>query len=194
MSRQKKVLLALFGLLLLAIGYSYWMMPDQQRQASQLNGVRPEAVGDTHERSDLSGKSSLRIDLLEKEATQYKGAKRDIFNFAAINKKPVAKPKPRPVVKPPVKPRPTPVVTPVVRQQLARFTLQGFLIKNEVLTVFLLRGEDLFLVREGDQFGDDNQFTALSISREKMIVNQAKDSRKIEIILVEKEPLVPTMQ
>ena len=85
-------------------------------------------------------------------------------------------------------------MTPVVRQQLARFTLYGFLIKEEALTVFLSRGDEIFLVHEGDQFGDNKQFTALSISHEKMVINQTNDSRNIEILLVEKEPLVPLIQ
>ncbi len=195
MNRQKKVLITLFVLLVLAIGYAYLMTPEQQRQAPQLEGERSEAVSATKEGSRQPNKSMLRIDLLEKESIRYQTPKRDIFNFASIRKKPVTKPKPKPpVVKPTVKPKPTPVVTPIVRQQLANFTLHGFLIKEEALTVFLSRGEDLFLVHEGDKFGDDNQFTALSITEDKMIINQARDSRNIEIILVEKEPLVPTMQ
>lgn len=195
MNRQKKALLSLFALLLLAVGYSYWMMPEQQHQSPQPNEAGSESVKSSQKRLSLVGKNALRIDLLEKEATPYKGDKRDIFNFAVISKKPAVKSKPKPpVAKPQVKPRPTPVVTPVVRQQLALFTLNGFLIKGELLIVFLSRGEETFLVKEGDQFGDNKQFNALSITREKMIINQVNDSRAIEIQLIEKEPLVPTMQ
>ena len=60
--------------------------------------------------------------------------------------------------------------------------------------MFLSRGDEIFLVHEGDKFGDNNQFTALSISRERMVINQTNDSRNIEILLVEKEPLVPMIQ
>lgn len=196
MNRQNQALLGLFVLLLLAIGYSYWMMPEQKRHDLQRTAPRNEAQVNPQQNNISTQKNILRIDLLEKETTKYKGATRDIFNFAAVYKKPAVKPKPKPkpvAVKPPDRPRPSPV-TPAVRQQLARFKLYGFLVKEEALTVFLSRGEDLFLVQEGDRFGDNQQFTALSITREKMIINQANDSRTIEIELVEKEPLVPTMQ
>ena len=195
MNRQKKFLLSLFGLFLLAIIYSYWMMPEQQRQSPQHKVARAEDSGNSQKSPIVIKKNVVRIDLLEKDTTKYKGAKRDIFNFAEIRKKPVTKPKPKnTIVKPQVIQKRPPAVTPVVRQQLARFTLYGFLIKEEALTVFLSRGDEIFLVHEGDQFGDNKQFTALSISHEKMVINQTDDSRNIEILLVEKEPLVPMIQ
>lgn len=195
MNRQKKTLLSLFGLFLLAIIYAYWMMPEQQRLSPQHKVTRAEASGNSQKSPDIIKKNVVRIDLLEKDTADYRGAKRDIFNFAVIPRKPVVKPKPiKTVVKPQIIQKRPPAVTPVVRQQLARFTLYGFLLKEEALTVFLSRGDEIFLVHEGDQFGDDKQFTALSITREKMVINQTNDSRNIEIILVEKEPLVPVIQ
>ncbi len=195
MNQQRKVLIVLFGLLLLAICYAYWMTPEQLRQAPQSAGEQPRSGSVTQEGLRQPSKNTLRVDLLEKVATRYQTPKRDIFNFATIKKKPIAKSKPKPpVVKPEVKPRPTPVVTTVVRQQLSRFTFLGFLIKDDLHTVFLSRGEDLFLVQENDQFGDDKQFTAISISPEVMRIRQSGDTRNIDIQLIEKEPLIPTMQ
>lgn len=195
MNRQKKALLLLFCLLLLAIAYSYWMMPVQRRVSpaaidtgsGQSAGPRSGAV--------QTGKTRVRVDLLEKESTRYKGYKRDIFNFVVV--KPKAPSKPAPLPKPVVKPPPQVQksrVTQTVRKQLARFTFLGFLVKDTVHTVFLSRGEELYLVQEGDRFGDDDQFTAVSISPEKMSINQTGDPRPIEITLIEKEPLIPAMQ
>jgi hypothetical protein len=190
MNRQKKLLLLLFGLFLLSLGYSYWMMPEQQRVSIV---VHPEKGVQTKIKVARIANNRLRVDLLKQEPTRYKGAYRDIFNFKARQpSKP--KPIPTPVVTKPVQPKPMPVITQVVRQQLARFTFLGFLIKDEQQTIFLSRGEDLFLVQEGDHFGVDNQFTAISISSEKLTVSQKGDSRRIDIALVEKEPLTPIVQ
>lgn len=192
MNRQKKTLLILLVLLLLAIGYAYLSMPAQQRAALK---VRPESGVTTIGKKRPTDKKQLRVDLLEKAPTQYKGAARDIFNYAPVKTAPAPKPKPKPTPPPvvkPVQPHPTPVVNQVVRQQLARFTFLGFLVKDGERTVFLSRGEELFLVQEGAQFGDDNQFTALTISPEKMSISQSGDERTIDIQLVEKEPLIPT--
>jgi hypothetical protein len=188
MNRQKKTLMILLALLLLAIGYAYLSMPDQQRVAPE---VRPESGVTTTGKKRPMDKKQLRVDLLEKAPTRYKGADRDIFNYAKVKTAPAPKPKPTPP--PVVKPvQPPPVVNQVVRQQLARFTFLGFLVKDGERTVFLSRGEELFLVQEGAQFGDDNQFKALTISPETMSISQAGDSRTIDIQLVEKEPLIPT--
>ncbi len=188
MNRQKKTLLILLALLILAIGYAYLSMPDQQRVALE---VRPESVVSTSGKKSPMDKTQLRVDLLEKTPTKYKGADRDIFNYAKVKTASVPKPTPPPVAKP-VQPPPPPVVNQVVRRQLARFTFLGFLVKDKERTVFLSRGEELFLVQEGAHFGDDNQFTALTISPEKMSISQSGDERTIDINLVEKEPLVPT--
>ena len=64
MNRQKKVLIALFGLLLLALGYAYWMTPEQQRQTPQIEGEQSDAVSTTRAGSRQPNKSTLRIDLL----------------------------------------------------------------------------------------------------------------------------------
>lgn len=196
MNRQKKILLFLFGLFILALCYSYWMMPVQQRVSLD---VQSGPVARVVRETSVPQKNRLRIDLLEKEPTRYKGASRDIFNFAATRTQPVEKPlattTPAVTLAPkPVQPKPTPVLNQVVRQQLARFTFLGFLLKDEISTIFLSRGEDLFLVQEGDRFGDNNQFTALTISPEKLSISQADDARTIDIVLVEKEPLSPTYQ
>ncbi len=194
MNRQKKILLSLFALLLLALVYAYVMMPKQNRVEFE------SRVGSTTQpKTQAPGieKNRLRLDLLETEPTRYKGADRDLFNFVVVQKKP--EPKPLPVVAPkvikPVQPLPPPpAVNLVVRQQLARFTFLGFLLKDSVHTVFLSRGEELFLVQEGDQFGDENQFTAVSISPERMRIRQSGDVRFIDIQLIEKEALVPSYQ
>jgi hypothetical protein len=193
MKRQKKVLLSLLSLFLLSLVYAYWMMPEQRRLPAE---VVSAPVAKRQNSLPETDKTRLRVDLLDKQPSRYKGANRDIFNYAKVKTKPEPKPapKPAPVVAKPVVPAPVPVLNQVARQQLARFTFLGFLIKDERRTVFLKRGADLFLVQEGETFGDDNQFTALAISPEEMTINQAGDSRTINILLVEKESLIPSLQ
>jgi len=193
MNRQKKILLSLFALLLLALVYAYVMMPKQHRVEFE-----SRAGSTTQPKTQEPGteKNRLRLDLLETEPTRYNGADRDLFNFVVVQKEPEPKPKPLPLVAPkvikPVQPPPPSEVNLVVRQQLARFTFLGFLLKDSVHTVFLSRGEELFLVQEGDQFGEENQFTAVAISPERMRIRQFGDSRFIDIQLIEKEALVPS--
>ncbi|PLX73343.1 MAG: hypothetical protein C0615_11100, partial [Desulfuromonas sp.] len=120
--------------------------------------------------------------------------KRDIFNFyrpKPKNTKPVVETKP---VAKPVVVKPAPVIDTVaqVRQQLARFTFLGFLLKDNQRTVFLSKRDELFLVKKGDTFGDESRFEVLDISSDKLTIKQQGTTGLIEIKLVEEEPLVPS--
>jgi hypothetical protein len=113
--------------------------------------VMPERVGPgTIAQALLEDIPELRLDLLDRPKTSYKGIKKNIFS-------PLRFPKPKPKPKPPEPPpEPEPVVAkpPPPPSPLEVFTSKvrfiGFLEKKKDKTVFLNRGEDVFLVKRGD--------------------------------------------
>jgi hypothetical protein len=194
MNRQRKILLSLVVCLFLALAYSWYGMPRQQRiePGTQLTSQ----VATTGQRTrTIDSSHLLRVDLLEHNPQKYSNPQRDLFNFVST-----PPPKPKPVVASKPVPVPVPVVDPVVvrqtevRQALARFTFLGFLLKEQKRTVFLSQGETLFLVQEGERFGDNGRFKALSITPEKMMISQSGADGTIDIQLVEKEPLTPSFE
>jgi len=195
MNRQKQILFVLLLVLLLAAFYAYWSSPQQ-------GTVEP---GGTIERQDRRNainagpkkavdRQQVNLGLLELSKKKYKGYKRDIFNYYVP--KPVAKPKPvvkpKPIAKPVVPPKPAPTITPQIRQQLAKFTFLGFLVKSTERTVFLSKRDELFLVKKADYFGEDNQFEVVDVSDEMLTIKQGGANGLIEIKLVEEEPLIPS--
>jgi len=193
MNRQRKLLFALVGGLALALAYAWFGMPRQQ-QIDPSDPLPVKAAGTRQKSSRSAADHLLRVDLLEPVKQSYSSPKRDLFHFVAP---PAPKPKPVVVVPKPV-PVPVPVVDPEeirqteVRQALARFTFLGFLLKDQRRTVFLSQGETLFLVQEGEHFGEKDRFHAVSITPEKMMIRQADADGTIDIQLIEKEPLTPS--
>lgn len=196
MNRKKQVLFFLLVALVLAALYAWWSTP-VQRELAEENPVgepatRPDVQPEERSAVDVQ---KVHLDLLKAGKKKYRTSKRDIFNY--YQPKPVVK-KPKQIVKEPVKPvvkeppKPAAEVRAQVRRQLARFTFLGFLVKNDERTVFLSKGEELFLVKRTDTFGDKNQFKVREINEEKLIISQDQAEGLIEITLVEEEPLIPS--
>jgi len=192
MNRKKMILIALLGVLALALLYAFWASPEQQRVTTSV--AEPPAKK-TATSTDNVTKKKVKVELLDKDYGTFKGIQRNLFGDLYPRPKVVkpAPPSPKPVVvKPPPKPAvkaPTPVE--VVRRELARFTFMGYLRKQDSWTIFLSSRDEIFLVKEGDRFGPNNQFHAVEITPEQLVINQATQGR-IEIPLVEKQPLVPS--
>ena len=191
MNRKKLLLVVLLVVLLLALVYAYLATPGSQRFATEASkrGSRSGAFSpDTQDRL-------VKLELLDREPESFKGIQRDLFGELFPRPK-VVKPSPpiRPVVKPP-RPVPVQVSKPspveVVRRDLARFTFMGYLRKQESWTIFLSSNDEIFLVQEGDRFGRNDQFHAVEISPEQLVIDQSTQGR-IVIPLVEKQPLVPS--
>jgi len=188
MNRKKLLLCALLLVLLLALFYAFWASPRQERIArSGSSSPRTTASPATSKGDDRV----VRLDLLEQSGGEFKGIQRDLFGTLYPPPKVVKRPPPPVVVPPPppvVRP-PTPVE--IVRRELARFTFMGYLRKQERWTIFLSAGSEIFLVQEGDRFGQNNQFHAVEITPQQLVIEQASQGR-IVIPLVEKQPLVPS--
>lgn len=189
---RKRILYILLTVLVMAMLYAYWASPRQEKITGP-DGVMPDQPVGREVKKGVDPKK-VALDLLEHEKQEYSGFKRNIFNYyrprPKQTKKPIVKPPPEPVKVEP--PKPAPIITPRTRQELARFTFLGFLLKNEERTVFLSRQDDLFLVKEGDFFGDDRQFEVVDINSEKLTIKQTGRDGRIEIKLVEEEPLIPS--
>ena len=186
MNRKKVVLLGLLVVLIMALIYAFFAMPKQER------AVREASVSQKASRNAHNEHQRVKIELLEDQVGEFTGVQRDLFGPLFPPPKVVKRPPPPPVViapPPPVIKPPTPVE--IVRRELARFTFMGYLRKQERWTIFLSAGEDIFLVQEGDRFGRNNEFHAVAITPEQLVVEQATQG-EIIIPLVEKQPLVPS--
>jgi len=194
MNRQKQILFILVIILLLAMVYAYWSTPEQQTvatvNATRLSGPQKRIGESTPGAVDSQ---RVHLELLEVGKEDYNGSRRNIFSYYQPAPKPQPKPAPLPPPRPVVTPPPPPVVvTPQVRQQLARFTFLGFLVKEDERTVFLSTRDELFVVKKHDYFGDNNQFKVVDVNEEEMTISQSDASGLIEIRLVEEEPLIPS--
>jgi hypothetical protein len=191
MSRQKRLLAVLAGLFVLALVYAFWAMPRQQRVATTVEPPPRRPAVETPVAAPAEG-TRVRLDLLSRDRERFAGYQRDIFNYP----RPAPPPPPPRVEKPPV---PPPVISepafvpPEVKQELARFTFLGFLEKEDVKTVFLSSGEEIFLVKKGRNFGEGNEFHVTDLTPERLIIRHGEDPRVITIPLVEQEPLVPSV-
>jgi len=190
MKRKQLLLMGLVLVLILALIYAFWTNPRQERVASERGSGTSERGASNRATSD---ERKVRLDLLEEKVGAFKGIQRDLFGPLFPPPKVVKRPPP-PVVKPP--PPPPPVIRPptpveIVRRDLARFTFMGYLRKQERWTIFLSAGSEIFLVQEGDRFGQNNQFHAVEITPEQLVIEQASQGR-IVVPLVDKQPLVPS--
>ena len=196
MNRQKQILAVLLVVLALVGARAFWSTPTQQQVPVGGQEIAMNAAGSSQPAKKAVDPLKVKLELLEPVKEKYPGYKRDIFNFYVPKPKPIVKPVvktvPKPVVKPPPVPKAVSVITPQVRKQLAKFTFLGFLIKDQVRTVFLSKRDELFLVRKADFFGEDNQFEVMSITAEKLTIKQSGANGLIEIELREKEPLIPS--
>jgi len=190
MNRKLVVLIALLVVLALALVYAFWTSPVQEQAVTSPSKHRSTAS--TPKKVAQDG-LTVKLELLENDEEAFHGVKRDLFGPLfpppRIEKRPVAPP---PVVAPPpppvIKP-PTPVE--IVRRELSKFTFMGYLRKQDKWTIFLSSNGEIFLVQEGDRFGKNNQFHAVEITPEQLVIMQASQGR-IVIPLVEQQSLVPS--
>lgn len=188
--KRQQLLILLALVLVAAIIYAIQTTPEQQRVES---GSRPsEGIvrsGDlTTAGNNDQTKESLRLELLDRADTEFEDVSRDIFHFYIP---PPPPPPPAPVVKQPLPPPPPPVVKapppPPTLQQSVRFTFLGLLSIEEELTVFLAAEDELYVVKDGDSFGEKQQFLVEDISVDEIQISQKDRPGMIKVALTEKE-------
>jgi len=209
MNRQKLALFILLIILVLAVVWSFMSVPRQKKVATlkyapgkttapvQTAVPAAKALKPAAPPSAASDERTLRLDLLEREQSGFKGYRRNIFKpifideVALMKLKAVAiKPPPLPpVVAPPPKVEPPPVAQPETLQStLARFVFLGYLKKDNRKTIFLSKDKDIILVRKGDKFA--GRYEAKTITDQALTIVATDTGEEIIIPLLENQPLV----
>ena len=211
MNRKKLALFILLIVLVLAVVWSFVSVPRQktvktlkyapgQKQAAVTATAPPavKAAAQTAAPAAAGDERTLRLDLLEREQSGFKGYRRNIFkpiftdDFMLMKQKAVAiKPPPLPpvaVVQPPVV-VPPPVAQPETLQNtLARFVFLGYLKKDNRKTIFLSKDKEIILVRKGDKFA--GRYEAKSVTDQALTIVATDTGGEIIIPLIENQPLI----
>lgn len=199
MIRQRVILVALLALFACSLVYSFIRMPRQKRVKVPVAQVQTAAVAPRIPAGRGDSSLAVRFDLLDRGQSLPSAGSRNIFQplYGKTPKKggvPIPLPPPPP---PPVKivePAPPPVVqapqvaqpTPLQRD-MASFTYLGHLKKDNVKTIFLSNGKDIFVVKKGDKIANKYHVTALSDAS--ITISSLQDTGDIVIPLVENRPL-----
>ena len=219
MNKQKLTLLIVLIVLVLAVIWSFFSAP-QQKTVSTAKSVPDRitqekttptvpAAKPANTASKSAGKGlvvaeerTLRLDLLEREQTGFKGYRRNIFKpvFAdeiKLMKQKSAAFKPLPI--PPVAvvaQIPVPV-QPVIQQEthqstLSQFTFLGFLKKDNRKTIFLSKDKEIVLVRKGESFA--KRYEATAITDQALTIRVIDTGEEIVIPLTENRPLAAAIK
>ena len=70
---------------------------------------------------------------------------------------------------------------------LPQYTYFGSLLKDDIITVFLSKGDDVYLIKKGDTVDDD--YLVKMIESDRMTLLSINTGEKIEISLIENAPL-----
>jgi len=218
MNRKKLALLVTLGLLILAVGWSYFATP---RYKTVAPGTAPARKTATTARVSTATKNTaaapsaavvakpaapsddriLKLDLLEREQSGFKGYRRNIFKpvFAdeiKMMKQKAAAIKPLPIPPVAVVTKPVPVVLPPVqpadkmeihKSTLAQFKFLGFLKKDNRKTIFLSKDKEIVLVRKGERFA--KLYEATSITEQALTIKVIETGEEIIIPLTENKSL-----
>jgi len=210
MNRQKLTLFILLIVLVLAVVWSFMSVPRQktvktlkyapgQKQAAVTTAAATPAVtaaAQTPAPAAAGDERTLRLDLLEREQSGFKGYRRNIFkpifmdDLRLMKQKALAfKPPPLPpvaVLPPKVEP---PIAQPeTLKSTLARFVFLGYLKKDNRKTIFLSKDKDIILVRKGDKFA--GRYEAKSVTDQALTIVATDSGEEIIIPLLENQPLV----
>jgi hypothetical protein len=150
----------------------------------------PAAAGDER---------AVRLDLLEREQSGFKGYLRNIFKPIFTDEIMLMKHRAvaiKPPVIPPVVVPPAPIVVPppviaqpeTLQSTLARFVFLGYLKKDNRKTIFLSKDKDIILVRKGDKFA--GRYEAKSVTDQALTIVATDSGEEIVIPLLENQPLV----
>lgn len=201
MSRQRLILFIMLILLVAALIWSYLSYP-RLKTVSPMKYPPGSHLKAEKKRQPLVKAASavegrsLRLDLLNKEQTSFKGYRRDIFKPVFIDELKVMK-QMASVAKPALPPPPAPKTAPVppvptaatgtAPRELARFTFLGFLKKNNQKTIFLAKDKDIILVKKGETFA--GRYQAASITDQALTILVTDTGEEIVIPLIENRPL-----
>ena len=207
MNRQRLILFVLVIVFVIAALWSYSAIPRLKTvgtvPGNSAQRIKPGGVA-TAEKPDRVVKAEkpnrvaddgtkLNISLLDGETASFKGYRRNIFKPVFLDELKMNKQK-AVAIKPPPKAVPAPIpvpVQPVIAQPesapLAHFTFLGFLKKGSVKTVFLIKDNDILLVKKGDKLA--GRYVATEISDQALTLSVTDTGDEIVIPLIENKPL-----
>ncbi len=188
MKGASRILPILLVLLCLSVVYAIWMSPRQQTISAQQAAVQPRVVV----AAEGAGFPQLELERLDADPQPYPGARRDIFQFRQLRRAaPVQRgTAPKKVLPPPeVKQPGAAISTQQVTRELSRFTLLGFVETVVGKTVFLSSEGDVYVARAGQSFGRQQEFLVEQIDDDQLVVSRVGGAERIEVPLVENEPL-----
>jgi hypothetical protein len=150
----------------------------------------------------LSDERVVRLDMLEREQTGFKGYRRNIFkplftDEVKLMKQRSAAFKPLPVPPVAVVAQPVIPVQPAVQPEtlqstLSHFTFLGFLKKDNRKTIFLSKDKEIVLVRKGEGFA--KRYEAIEITDQALTIRVIDSGEEIVIPLSENRPLAAAMK
>ncbi len=198
MNRKRIILAALLGVLAICLAYAYFATPRLEKAPprSVSKRVKSTPAKASGKSPSITSQDRIDFDYLMVDTQEFPGAERDVFRFgqkrAVKTEVVVNQPSVRVEVPVEVIAQPEPVdMVPIeiVQQSLSKFTFLGFLDKAGEKTVFLSSRGDLFLVKRGEKFGSDLEFTVEDISENLLQVRHAGRDGLIETPLIEQQKL-----
>jgi hypothetical protein len=192
MNRKRVMLAALLGALSVALVYAYLATPRLEKAPPRIAPPLEKAeIQPSEEVPFKQGQQGIDFDSLVNEPRDFPGAQRDIFRFAPkrpVRTAPPVAVVPPPVVKPVEPPEPVEVLEAPPRP-LSTFTYLGFLDKAGEKTVFLSSGGKIFLAKQGERFGVNQEFIVDEIFGGFLDVRPVDGGRVISVPLIEKDKL-----
>ena len=194
MNRQRLILFILVILFGIAAFWSYSAMP-RPKTVSTLTfkpgrQANPAVAAENKPPRETDDGTRLKIGLLDKEQSGFKGYRRNIFKPLFAVELKVVKPQAVAIKPPPQIISAVPVVPVIIRPEispLARFTFLGFLKKGSVKTIFIANEKDILLVRKGDTIA--GRYEATDISDQALTLTVTDTGDEIVIPLIENGPL-----
>jgi hypothetical protein len=200
MNRQRVILFVLVILFAAAALWSYNAMPRHKTIAPTGNTPGQQAKQEAKPVLAASEKTTrvvddgtiLKINLLDKEASGFKGYRRNIFKPVLADEIKAVKRQAAAIIPPPKNlPATVTATAPIAVQPetapLARFTFLGFLKRGSVKTIFLAKEKDILLVKKGDVVA--GRYEATDISDQALTLTVTDTGDEIVIPLIENKPL-----
>jgi len=210
MNKQKLSLFLLLIAFAISVVWSFYSFPRQKTVASlkYSNGQaatekrkQPPAKNQSSQtKGSVSEERVLRVDLLEKNDSVFKGYKRNIFKPVFIDEllqmkqkagtiKQTIIPQKTVQIAKPAQPQRQIAEPEPPRSALARFTFLGFLQKDGKKTIFLTKGKEIILVKNGERFSS-GKYEVRSLTDHALTIVVIENGEEIVVPLLENRPLI----
>jgi hypothetical protein len=186
MNRQKTILFALVGVLILAISYAYFQYPRQSRFSGVAKVPRADSRQAVRGKTGTAKENQFRIrfDWL-KSGKPFSGAKQDLFGPLFGTKKPLplaSANKTSSFPKIPKTVEAAKVYTPPLE-------FLGFLMSEKKRTFFFSQGEDIFVAKKGEKFGKQKEFKIAHVSSKEINIQKQGEADFLTLSLIAKAPI-----